>query len=107
MKLEIYRSAMTDDDVVYPITDNEDLIMVGLLLEDDDDIRDEAAVLFGVDLLGSGSAPIDLDGDGAGVVVMAIGTPMGSNTNSTDDTPTSFVDKQKSSVWILKRSMRW
>jgi hypothetical protein len=100
MKLEIYRLAMTDADVVYPITGNKNLIMAGLLLEDDDDIHHDATALFGVDLLGSGSAPIDLDGDGAGAVVTAIGTPMGSNTSSTNDTLTSSISKQKSSVWV-------
>ena len=46
-----------DNDVVYPLTGNDDLITAGLLLEDDDDIRDDAAALLGIDV-GSGSAPI-------------------------------------------------
>ena len=75
---------MTDDDVVYPVTGNEDLVAAGLPPEDNDDIRDDATVLFGVDLLGSGSAPIDLDGGGAGAT--AIGAPVASNTSSADDT---------------------
>jgi hypothetical protein len=38
-----------------------------LEIEDDDDIRDDAAGLFGIDL-GDGSNPIDVDaGDGDGV----------------------------------------
>ena len=86
---------MVDDDVVYPITSNEDLIAVGLPLEDND-----TTTLFGVDLLVNGSAPIDLDGGGAGEAVTATGLPVGSNTNGTDDTPTSSVGKRKSGVWV-------
>ena len=88
-----------DDDVVYPLTGNDDLIMVGLLLEDDDDICDDAAALLSIDV-GSGSAPIDLDGgDGGGGVepvlsVTATGTPVGSN--NTDGT--SCLGKRKSRV---------
>jgi len=90
-----------DDDVVYPLTGNDDLIMAGLLPEDDDDIRDDAAVLLGIDV-GSGSAPIDLDGgDGGGgaepaLSTMATGTPVGSN--STDGT--SCLSKRKYGVWV-------
>ena len=47
-----------DDDVVYPLTSNDDLIAAGLVPEDGDDIRDDAAALLGIDV-GSGSAPID------------------------------------------------
>jgi hypothetical protein len=56
---------MVDDDIVYPVTSNEDLIAVGLSPEHDNDVRDAAAALFGVDV-GSVPAPIDLDGDDAG-----------------------------------------
>ena len=87
-----------DDDVVYPLTDNDDLIVAGLVLEDDDDIRDDAAALLGIDV-GSGSAPIDLDGGGgaeSAPSATAIGTPVGSN--STDGT--SCLGKRKSGVWV-------
>ena len=33
-----------DDDVVYPLTGNDDLIVAGLVPEDNDDIHDDAAV---------------------------------------------------------------
>ena len=36
-----------DDDVVYPLTGNDDLIAAGLLLEDDNDIHDNTAALLG------------------------------------------------------------
>jgi len=74
-----------DDDVVYPLIGNDDLIATGLVPKDDDDIRDDTAALLGIDV-GSGSAPIDLDGgDGGGGVeptlsTTATGTPVGSNS---------------------------
>ena len=67
-----------DDDVVYPLTGNDDLIAAGLVTEDNHDIHDDAAALLGIDV-GSGSAPIDLDGgDGGGgeVSATATGTPV-------------------------------
>ena len=74
--------------------------------ENDDDTRDDAAALFGIDL-GDGYAPIDLDG-GGGEGAMVTRT-MVSSTNSTPSiagTGTS-VGKRKSAVWlILMRSMR-
>jgi len=85
-----------DDDVVYPLTGNDDLIAAGLVTEDDHDIRDDAAALLGIDV-GSGSAPIDLDGgDGGGGATTAIGTLVSSN--STDGI--SSVGKRKSGVWV-------
>jgi hypothetical protein len=64
---------MADDDIVYLVTSNEDLITTGLSPERDDDIRDATAVLFGVDV-GSGPALIDLDGGDASAVTTATGT---------------------------------
>jgi len=90
-----------DDDVVYPLTDNDDLIVVGLLPEDDDDIRDNAATLLGIDV-DSGSALIDLDGgDGGGGAApvpstTTTGTPVGSNITY----GTSCLGKRKSDVWV-------
>ena len=92
--------SMADDDIVYFVTGNEDLIAVGLSPERDDDVRDAATALFGVDI-GSGPTLIDLDGDDAGAVAMATGMAVASNTNSTDGngTPTSSsVGKHKSTV---------
>ena len=85
-----------DNDVVYPLTGNDDMITAGLVPEDDDDIRDNAAAFLGIDV-GSGSAPIDLDGgDSGGGAATATGTPVGSN--STDGI--SYVGKRKSGVWV-------
>ena len=92
---------MVDDNVVYPITGNEDLIAAGLFPERDDDVRDAPAMLFVVDV-GSGPTLIDLDGGDAGAAAMAIGMAVASNTNSTDgnSTPTSSsVGKRKSAVY--------
>ena len=56
--------ASADDEIVWQLTGNDDLIAVGLAPEDDDDTHEDAAALFG-NHVGSGSAaPIDLDGDG-------------------------------------------
>ena len=88
-----------DDDVVYPLTGNDDLIAAGLVPEDDDNIRDDTAMLLGIDV-GSGSALIDLDGgDGGGGVepapsAMATGTLVGSNSIDV----TSCLGKRKSRV---------
>jgi hypothetical protein len=49
-----------DDNVVYPLTSNDDLRAARLVPEDDDDIHEDAAALLDIDV-GSGSAPIDLD----------------------------------------------
>ena len=87
-----------DDDVVYPLTGNDDLITAGLLLEDDDDIRDDVVALLGIDV-GSGSAPIDLDGGGGAEPApsaTATWTPVGSN--NTDGI--SSLGKRKSGVWV-------
>jgi len=81
---------MADDDIVYPITSNEDLITAGLSPEHDDNVRDAAAALFGVDV-GSSPAPIDLDDGDVGAAATVTGTAVASNTNNTDGngTPTS------------------
>jgi len=90
-----------DDDVVYPLTGNDDLIAAGLVTEDNHDIHDDAAALLGIDV-GSSSAPIDLDGgDGGGGAASApsataTGTPVGSNSTN----GISSVGKCKSGVWV-------
>ena len=88
---------MADDvDVIYPLTGNDDLIAVGLLPEDDDDIHDDAAALLGIEV-GSGFAPIDLDGgDGGGGATPATATGTLVGSNSTDGI--SSLGKRKSGV---------
>ena len=49
----VVEGPMANDDIVYPVTGNEDLIVAGLSLERDDDVHDAAAALFDVDV-GSG-----------------------------------------------------
>ena len=71
---------MADDDIVYPITGNEDLIAAGLSPERNDDVRDAAAALLGVDVRSS-PAPIDLDGGDAGAAATTTGMAVASNTN--------------------------
>jgi hypothetical protein len=39
---------MADDNVIYPVTRNEDLVAAGLPTEDDDNIRKDVAALLGV-----------------------------------------------------------
>jgi hypothetical protein len=80
---------MADDDVVLPGMAPEG--------EDNDDLREDAAALFGVDLRAS-QAPIDLDG-GGGEGATTAGT--GSNTNSSAPSVSSNatrVGKRKSPV---------
>jgi hypothetical protein len=64
---------MADDDIVYPVTGNEDLIAAGLSPERDDNVRDAAAALFSVDV-GSGPPLIDLDGGDASAATTVTGT---------------------------------
>ena len=95
--------AGADDEIVWLLTGNDDLITVGLAPEDDDDTHEDAIALFG-NHVGSGSAaPIDLDG-GGGEGVTATGTLVCSNssTPSVAGTGTSSgpsVGKRKSTVW--------
>jgi hypothetical protein len=85
-----------DDNVVYPLTGNDDLRAAVLVPEDDDDICEDAVALLGIDV-GSGSAPVDLDaGDSSGGATTVTGTPVG----STNTDGTSSVGKRKSSVWV-------
>ena len=83
-----------DDNVVYSLTGNDDLRAVGLVPDDVDDIREDAAALLGIDV-GRSSASIDLDaGDGGGGAATTKGLPVGST--STDGT--SSVGKHKFGV---------
>ena len=90
---------MADDDIVYPVTSNEDLITVGLSPERDDDVRDAAAALFGVDV-GSGPTPIDLDGgdDGGGATLASSATATGTLVGSNSTDGISSLSKRKSGV---------
>jgi len=95
--------AGADDEIVWLLTGNDDLIAVGLVPEDDDDTHEDAAALFGNHVDSGSTASIDLDG-GGGEGVMATGTPVCSNgsTPSVAGTGTSFgpgVGKRKSAVW--------
>jgi len=56
-KSSAHKVTMANDDVIYPITSNKDLITVGLALEDDDDMGEDAAAFFG-----TGSSASDLAG---------------------------------------------
>ena len=97
-----------DNDVIYPLTGNDDLIAAGLLPEDDDDIRDDAAALLGIDV-GSGSAPIDLDGgdDGGGAEPTLLATAIGNRLAPTAQmVPHVLVSVNLVSGLILMRSMR-
>jgi hypothetical protein len=87
-----------EDDIVWPLTGNDDLTVAGLAPKNDNDTCEDAAVLFGIDV-GSGSIPIDLDGD-SGEGATTTGTPVGSNI-STPSTASisSLVGKRKSAVW--------
>ena len=90
---------MAEDDVVYPLTGNDDLIAAGLRSEDDDDILEDAAALLGVGV-GSDSAPIDLDG-GGGEGAMRTRTTVDSTSTDAIDTTSTVVGngKHKSKVW--------
>jgi len=83
--------AGADNEIVWPLTGNDDLIAVGLAPEDDDDTQEDAAALFGLD--GGG-------GEGATVT----GTPVCSNSSTPSIAGTStssgtIVGKRKSVVW--------
>jgi hypothetical protein len=94
--VEVAMAEADDDNVVYPLTGNDDLRAAGLVLEDDDDIREDAAALLGINV-GSGSATIDLDADdGGGGAATTTRTRFGST--STDGT--SSVGKRKYGVWV-------
>ena len=87
---------MAKDDVVYPITGDDDLIAAGLPPEDDGDTCEDATALLGINV-GRDSAPIDLDG-GGGEGATRTRTTVGSNSNSTDVVDTSYVGKRKCDV---------
>jgi hypothetical protein len=84
--------AMADDDVVNPVTGNNDLHAAGLVPDDEDDIQADAAALLGIDLtcalVDLSSVPVDLSS-----------TLVGS-TSTDGGTGTSCVGKRKSTVWV-------
>ena len=61
---------------------DDDAVLLGMAPEgeDDDDLREDAAALFGVDL-GASQAPIDLDG-GGGEGATATRTTVGSTSST-------------------------
>jgi hypothetical protein len=84
------------------MADDEDLATTELPIEveNDDDITEDTTALLDIDMNGASDAE---------PVATAIGIPVVSNTNNTDDTntPTSSLGKRKSGVWlILMRSRR-
>ena len=92
-----------DDDIVWLLTDNDDLITAGLTPEDDDDTREDVVALFGLDVGSGSTAPIDLDDDG-GEGATATGTSVCSNGSSpsvagTGTSSGPSVRKRKSTMW--------
>jgi hypothetical protein len=78
--------------------DNDDLIEDELDVENGDDVREDAAALFDIDL-DDGGLPIDaddVDGDGGGGTATVTGT----GTGSTSTHGTSHASKRKSGVWV-------
>jgi hypothetical protein len=58
-RLSAVEVAMAEADD-YPLTGNDDLITARPVPEDNDDIREDAAALLGIDV-GDGFVPIDVD----------------------------------------------
>jgi hypothetical protein len=95
--------AGADDDIVWPLTSNDDLIMAGLAPKDEDDTHEDTAALFGIDVSSGSVALIDLD-DSGGEGATVTGTSVCSNglTPSVAGTGTSSrpgVGKRKSAMW--------
>jgi len=82
---------MADDDrnngIHYPSTINEELIKLGQLPDDVDDMGDAAAALFG-----RSGAPIDLDG-------AVTGTGVAASSNDATSVTSSTTSKRQSPVW--------
>jgi hypothetical protein len=81
-----------------PTTGNDDPIEDELEVEDDDDLCEDTATLFGIDA-GDGPLPIDvdaIDGEGGGGTAMV--TRIGST--STHGTSTAGAGKRKSAIWV-------
>jgi hypothetical protein len=92
--------ASVDDEIVWPLTGNDDLMVVGLAPDDDDDTREDAA-LFGINVGGGPAAPIDLDG-GGGEGATATRTPVHSNGSAPSvagNTSGAGTGKRKSAMW--------
>ena len=96
--------AGADDEIVWPLIVNDNLIAVGLAPKDDDDTHEDAVALLGNHVSSGSAAPIDLDGGGGGEGATTTRTPVYSNglTPSVAGTSTSSgpsVAKRKSAVW--------
>ena len=95
--------AGADDEIVWPLIGNDDLITVGLAPKDNDDTHEDTAALFG-NHVGSGSAAlIDLDG-GGGERATTTGTPVCFNGSTpyvagTGTSSGPSVGKRKSTMW--------
>jgi hypothetical protein len=93
------------DDVVFPLTGNDDLVAAGLSPEHDDDDRDPFAVFD--DVTRGTESPIDVDAVDAGPAATGTAVDSNTHTNSTGNgngngTPTSVVSglgKRKSKCW--------
>ena len=93
--------AGADDEIIWSLTGNDDLIATGLALEDDDDTHEDTAALFGIDVGGGSAVSIDLDG-GGGEGKTTTGTPACSNGSAPSVAGNSSgvgTGKRKSAVW--------
>jgi hypothetical protein len=81
-----------------PTTGNDDPVKDELEVEDNDNLCEDAAALFGIDA-GNGPLPIDVDAiDDEGSGGTATATRTGST--STHGTSTASAGKLKSAVWV-------
>ena len=83
--------AGANDEIIWPLIGNVDLIVAGLAPEDDDDTQEDAAALFGLD-----------GGGGEGATATGIPVCCNSSTPSVAGTGTSSrhgVGKRKSAMW--------
>ena len=93
--------AGADDEIVWPLIGNDDLIAVGLALEDDDDTHEDAAALFGIDVGGGSAAPINLDGGGGEgkMTTRTLACSNGSAPSVAGNSSGVGTGKRKSIVW--------
>jgi hypothetical protein len=67
-------------------------------LENDDDVREYAAALFGIDVVDNSIDVDAVDGDGGEGTATAVGT--GTGLTSTHGTSNASTGKRKSGVWV-------
>ena len=99
--------AAADDDIIWPLTGNDNLIVAGLPPENDNNTRDDATMLFGVDVSSGSAASIDLDG-GGGEGATATGPLVCSNGSTPSVVGT---DKRQFTVWAdfdeIYETVKW